>query len=194
MRRITSVCVFCGSSSRVAEAYRNAATRLGALVATHGVRLVYGGGRDGLMGLLADAALAAGGEVVGVIPQFLVDLEVAHAGLTELRVVESMHERKRTMAELAEAFVALPGGFGTLEEAVEVMTWHQLGLHRKPTVLISIDGFWEPFRQLADRFVEERFAHPDQRGSFTLVPGVEDVFDALAADAGAAVGAALKWT
>ena len=194
MRRITSVCVFCGSSSRVAEAYRNAATRLGALVATHGVRLVYGGGRVGLMGLLADAALAAGGEVVGVIPQFLVDLEVAHVGLTELRVVESMHERKRTMAELAEAFVALPGGFGTLEEAVEVMTWHQLGLHRKPTVLVSIDGFWEPFRQLADRFVEERFAHPVQRGSFTLVASVDDVLPALAADPGAAVGAALKWT
>jgi len=194
MRRITSVCVFCGSSSRVADAYRNAATRLGALVATHGLRLVYGGGRVGLMGLLADAALAAGGEVVGVIPQFLVDLEVAHAGLTELRVVESMHERKRTMAELAEAFVALPGGFGTLEEAVEVMTWHQLGLHRKPTVLVSIDGFWEPFRRLADRFVEERFAHPDQRGSFTLVASVDDVLPALAADPGAAVGAALKWT
>ena len=194
MRRIGSVCVFCGSSSRVADAHRAAATRLGTLVATHGMRLVYGGGRVGLMGLLADAALAAGGEVIGVIPQFLVDLEVAHTGLTELRVVESMHERKRTMAELAEAFVALPGGFGTLEEAVEVMTWYQLGLHRKPTVLVSIAGFWEPFRDLADRFVTEGFAHPDQRGSFTLVPAVDDVFDALAADAGAAVGAALKWT
>ena len=194
MRRIGSVCVFCGSSSRVADTHKTAATRLGTLVATHGMRLVYGGGRVGLMGLLADAALAAGGEVIGVIPQFLVDLEVAHTGLTELRVVDSMHERKRTMAELAEAFVALPGGFGTLEEAVEVMTWHQLGLHRKPTVLVSIDGFWEPFRELADRFIAEGFAHPDQRGSFTLVPGVEDVFDALAADAGAAVGAALKWT
>jgi uncharacterized protein (TIGR00730 family) len=194
MRRIASVCVFCGSSSRVADAHRAAATRLGTLVATRRMRLVYGGGRVGLMGLVADAALAAGGEVVGVIPRFLVDLEVAHTGLTELRVVESMHERKRTMAELAEAFVALPGGFGTLEEAVEVMTWHQLGLHRKPTVLVSIDGFWEPFRDLADRFIAEGFAHPDQRGSFTLVPRVEDVFDALAADAGAAVGAALKWT
>src|SRR4029453_4307015 len=159
MRRISSVCVFCGSSSRVAEAHRNAATRLGTLIAGAGMRLVYGGGRVGLMGLLADAALAAGGEVVGVIPAFLVDLEVAHTGLTELRVVESMHERKRTMADLAEAFVALPGGFGTLEEAVEGMTWQQLGLHRKPTVLVSVDGFWEPFRQLADRFVEERFAH-----------------------------------
>jgi uncharacterized protein (TIGR00730 family) len=105
-----------------------------------------------------------------------------------------MHERKRTMADLAEAFVALPGGFGTLEEAVEVMTWHQLGLHRKPTVLVSVDGFWEPFRQLADRFVEERFAHPDQRGSFTLVASVDDVLPCLAADLGAAVGAALKWT
>ena len=102
------------------------------------MRLVYGGGRVGLMGILADAALAGGAEVVGVIPQFLVDLEVAHTGLTELRVVDSMHARKQMMAELADAFVALPGGFGTLEEAVEVMTWHQLGLHRKLTVLVSV--------------------------------------------------------
>ena len=194
MRRITSVCVFCGSSSRVAEVHRAAAAQLGTLVGTHRMRLVYGGGRVGLMGILADAALAAGAEVIGVIPQFLVDLEVAHTGLTELRVVESMHERKRMMAELAEAFVALPGGFGTLEEAVEVMTWHQLGLHRKPTVLVSIDGFWEPFRELTERFVAEGFAHPDQRGSFGLVSNVDDVFGALAADPGAAVGAALKWT
>jgi uncharacterized protein (TIGR00730 family) len=194
MRRITSVCVFCGSSSRVGAAYRAAAVELGALVATHGIRLVYGGGRVGLMGLLADAALAAGGEVIGVIPQFLVDLEVAHTGLTELRVVESMHERKRTMAELAEAFIALPGGFGTLEEAVEVMTWHQLGLHRKPTVLVGIGGFWDPFRDLTERFVAEGFAHPDQGGSFTLVARVDGVLDALAAEPGAAVGAALKWT
>jgi len=194
MRRITSVCVFCGSSSRVGDAHRAAAAALGTLIASHAMRLVYGGGRVGLMGVLADAALAAGGEVIGVIPQFLVDLEVAHTGLTDLRVVESMHVRKRTMAELADAFVALPGGFGTLEEAVEVMTWHQLGLHRKPTVLVNIGGFWEPFRQLADRFVEEGFAHPDQRGSFTLVPSVGDVLAALTADPGPAVGAALKWT
>ena len=194
MRRITSVCVFCGSSSRVAEEYRAGAAQLGTLVATNGIRLVYGGGRVGLMGLLADAALAAGGEVIGVIPQFLVDLEVAHSGLSELRVVESMHVRKQMMAELAEAFVALPGGFGTLEEAVEVITWHQLGLHRKPTVLVDIGGFWDPFRRLTDRFVEEGFAHPDQRGSFALVPSVDAVLDALDADAGAAVGAALKWT
>ncbi len=194
MPAMRSVCVFCGSSSRVADAHRAAAAELGTLIAARGVRLVYGGGRVGLMGILADAALAVGGEVVGVIPQFLVDLEVAHPGLTELRVVDSMHTRKQTMAELADAFVALPGGFGTLEEAVEVMTWHQLGLHRKPTVLVSIDGFWEPFRQLTDRFVREGFAHPDQRGSFTLVPRVDGVLDALAADPGAAVGAALKWT
>jgi uncharacterized protein (TIGR00730 family) len=193
MRRITSVCVFCGSSSRVADAHRTAAAELGTLVGTHGIRLVYGGGRVGLMGILADAALAAGGEVVGVIPQFLVDLEVAHAGLTALHVVESMHARKQMMAELADAFIALPGGFGTLEEAVEVMTWHQLGLHQKPTVLVSIGGFWEPFRALAERFVAEGFAHPDQRGSFTLVSGVGDVLGALAAAPESAVGAAIKW-
>ena len=193
MPAMRSVCVFCGSSSRIADVHRAAAAELGTLVAARGLRLVYGGGRIGLMGVLADAALAAGGEVVGVIPQFLVDLEVAHTGLSELRVVDSMHARKQTMAELADAFVALPGGFGTLEEAVEVMTWYQLGLHRKPTVLVSIAGFWEPFRELTDRFVGEGFAHPDQRGSFTLVSCVDDVFDALAAEP-SAVGAALKWT
>ena len=193
MRRIASVCVFCGSSSRVGDAHRAAAAALGTLIASHAMRLVYGGGRVGLMGVLADAALAAGGEVIGVIPQFLVDLEVAHRGLTELRVVESMHVRKRMMAELAEAFVALPGGFGTLEGAVEVITWHQLGLHGKPTVLVNVEGFWEPFRRLTDRFVEEGFAHPDQRGSFTLVASVGDVLGALVADPGAPAGAALKW-
>ena len=193
MPAMRSVCVFCGSSSRVADVHRAAAAELGTLIAARGLRLVYGGGRIGLMGVLADAALAAGGEVVGVIPQVLVDLEVAHTGLTELRVVDSMHARKQTMAELADAFVALPGGFGTLEEAVEVMTWYQLGLHRKPTVLVSIAGFWEPFRELADRFVREGFAHPDQRRSFTLVSRVDAVLDALAAEPGA-VGAALKWT
>jgi uncharacterized protein (TIGR00730 family) len=194
MPAIRSVCVFCGSSSRAGAAYRAAAARLGTLVGERGVRLVYGGGRIGLMGILADAALAAGGAVVGVIPQFLVDLEVAHTDLTELRIVDSMHARKRTMAELADAFVALPGGFGTLEEAVEVMTWHQLGLHQKPTALVDVAGFWEPFARLVDRFVEERFAHPDQRGSFTIVASVEEVLDVLAAEPGPAVGAALKWT
>lgn len=193
MRAMRSVCVFCGSSSRTADVHRTAAAELGTLIAARGLRLVYGGGRIGLMGVLADAALAAGGEVVGVIPQFLVDLEVAHTGLTELRVVDSMHARKQTMAELADAFVALPGGFGTLEEAVEVMTWYQLGLHRKPTVLVSIAGFWEPFRELTDRFIREGFAHPDQRRSFTLVSRVDAVLDALATEP-SAVGAALKWT
>jgi uncharacterized protein (TIGR00730 family) len=194
MPAMRSVCVFCGSSSRIADVHRTAAAELGTLIAGRGLRLVYGGGRVGLMGILADAALTAGGEVVGVIPQFLVDLEVAHTGLTELRIVDSMHTRKQVMAELADAFVALPGGFGTLEEAVEVMTWYQLGLHRKPTVLLSVDGFWEPFRELAERFVREGFAHPDQRASFTLVSRVDAVIDTLAADPGAAVGAALKWT
>jgi uncharacterized protein (TIGR00730 family) len=136
----------------------------------------------------------AGADVVGVIPQFLVDLEVAHTGLTDLRIVESMHVRKRTMAELADAFVALPGGFGTLEEAVEVMTWHQLGLHRKPTVLVNIGGFWSPSASSPTASSRRASRHPDQRGSFTLVPSVGDVLAALTADPGPAVGAALKWT
>src|SRR6185503_522242 len=141
MPAMRSVCVFCGSSSRIADAHRTAAAELGTLIAARGLRLVYGGGRIGLMGVLADAALAAGGEVVGVIPQFLVDLEVAHTGLTELRVVPTMHDRKRAMFELADAFVVLPGGLGTLDETIEIVTWKQLGLHDKPVVLVEVGSF-----------------------------------------------------
>lgn len=191
---IGSVCVFCGSSERVSAAHRDSARRLGALLAERHVRLVYGGGRVGLMGVLADATLVAGGEVVGVIPRFLVDLEVAHTGLSELRIVESMHERKAAMAELADGFVALPGGFGTLEETIEVITWRQLGLHEKPIVLVSQDGFWDPLARLIDRFVEQGFAHAEQRRSFTTVARVEDAIEALAANAGAGPRADVKWT
>ena len=180
MRRISSVCVFCGSSSRVAEVHRNAATRLGTLVATHGMRLVYGGGRVGLMGLLADAALAAGGEVVGVIPQFLVDLEVAHTGLTELRVVDSMHARKQTMAELADAFVALPGGVGTFEEFFEAVTWTQLGLHRKACGLLDVEGFYTPLLGFIDRAVNEGFIKPIHRTAVVMDADAEALLSKLA--------------
>ena len=136
---------------------------MGAAVARGGMVLVYGGGRVGLMGTLADAALAAGGEVIGVIPEALMAWEVGHQGLTDLRVVGSMHERKALMAELSDAFVALPGGYGTLEEFCEVLTWGQLGLHRKPCGLLNVEGYYDPLLALLDHSVSERFLQPTHR-------------------------------
>lgn len=160
---IGSLCVFCGSSVGSKPGFVDAAVALGKTLAEHRIRLVYGGGRVGLMGAIADATLAAGGEAVGVIPQHLVDREVAHQGLTELRVVHSMHERKALMAELSDGFVALPGGLGTLEEFFEVWTWGQLGLHRKPYGLLNVNGFYDPLIQFIDDLVVQRFVKPEHR-------------------------------
>lgn len=161
MRR---VCVFCGSSHGVRPAYTEAARRMGRLLAERGITLVYGGGNVGLMGELADAALAAGGEVIGVIPRALADREVAHLGLTDLRIVQSMHERKAMMAELADAFVAMPGGMGTYEEFFEVVTWSQLGLHKKACGLLDVDAFYTPLIAFIDRAVSEGFIRASHRG------------------------------
>jgi uncharacterized protein (TIGR00730 family) len=150
---VTAICVFCGSSTPSDVRYRDAAVDLGALIAERGLRLIYGGGRVGLMGELADAALAQGGRVTGVIPAGLFSREVGHTGLTELHEVGSMHERKRLMYDLADGFIALPGGLGTLEELAEVTTWSQLGLHRKPVVLLDVDDFWAPLCAQFDRMV-----------------------------------------
>jgi uncharacterized protein (TIGR00730 family) len=155
--------VFCGSSAGADSAYRTAAERLGVALAASGRRLVYGGGDIGLMGALADAALAAGAEVVGVIPQHLVDREVAHRRLSDLRVVGSMHERKALMAGLSDGFVVLPGGLGTLEEFFEVWTWGQLGLHRKPYGLLNVASFFDPLLRFLDHAVTERFIRPEHR-------------------------------
>lgn len=158
-----SLCVYCGSNSGASPGYVEAAVALGTRMARDGVRLVYGGGNIGLMGAVADAVLAAGGEVVGVIPKQLVDMEVAHRGLTALEVVGSMHERKSRMFDLADAFVALPGGFGTLEEIVEMLTWRQLGIGTKPCAILDVEGYYQPLIAMMDRMVEERFLHPGQR-------------------------------
>lgn len=158
------VCVFCGSSHGVRPAYTEAARRMGTLVAGRGITLVYGGGNVGLMGELADAALGAGGEVIGVIPRSLADREVAHLGLTDLRIVSSMHERKAMMAELSDAFIAMPGGMGTYEELFEVITWSQLGLHKKACGLLDVEGFYAPLVAFVDRAVSEGFIKPAHRG------------------------------
>jgi uncharacterized protein (TIGR00730 family) len=151
------ICVFCGSSSGTRQAYQAAAQVFGRLLCQRGIELVYGGGNVGLMGTLANACLNEGGRVIGVIPQALADKELAHTGLTELRVVNSMHERKSVMADLSDAFVSLPGGFGTWEEFLEVLTWSQLGIQRKACAVLNVDGYYDPLLAMADKAVSEGF-------------------------------------
>jgi uncharacterized protein (TIGR00730 family) len=176
MRRI---CVFCGSSFGSRPEYRQAAAHVGALLALKGVGLVYGGSNVGLMSVVADTVLAAGGDVIGVIPEALVAKEVAHRGLADLRVVGSMHERKALMAELSSAFLALPGGFGTLEEFIEAVTWSQLGLHRKPCGLLNLCGFYDSLLALLDHAVEERFLRPENRALVLAETDAETLIDKL---------------
>ena len=151
------ICVFCGSSSGTREIYVQSAREVGRLLCERGIELVYGGGKVGLMGAVADACLSAGGRVTGVIPQLLVDKEVAHQGLTELRVVQTMHERKAMMADLADAFLALPGGFGTWDELCEVVTWSQIGIQRKASAILNVNGYYDPLLAMADHAVSEGF-------------------------------------
>jgi uncharacterized protein (TIGR00730 family) len=158
------VCVFCGSSSGVRPEYESAARQFGAALAISGRRLIYGGGHIGLMGALADAALAAGGQVTGVIPRFLVEKELAHAGLTELIVTETMHQRKAEMADRADAFTVLPGGFGTADEMFEALSWSQLGLHSKPVGLLNVAGYFDALLVWLDHMVAEGFLRQEHRG------------------------------
>jgi uncharacterized protein (TIGR00730 family) len=160
MRRI---CVFCGSSQGSRPEYRTAAEEMGRELVRRNVGLVYGGGKVGLMGVIADAVLKAGGEAVGVIPEHIMSREIGHEGLTKLHVVQSMHERKALMADLSDAFIAMPGGFGTLEEFCEVVTWTQLGLHAKPCGILNVLGYYTPLLAMFDHAVEERFLKPENR-------------------------------
>jgi uncharacterized protein (TIGR00730 family) len=182
MQKIRRLCVYCGSSGAVDRRYREAASKLGAGLAAAGIGLVYGGGRVGLMGLLADAALAGGGVVTGVIPSRLRDAELAHGGATELVVVASMHDRKRVMAERADAFAILPGGIGTLDEMFEILSWKQLELHDKPIFLVDIGGYWAPLRALLDHIVAMGFARPQIRELLRIVNSVPELIAALAAE------------
>ena len=158
-----SICVYCGSNAGSKIIYTERAAALGDRIAKEGLRLIYGGGNVGLMGVVANAVLEAGGQVTGVIPKQLADWEVAHRGLTELEIVGSMHERKARMFDLADGFVTLPGGFGTMEEIFEMLTWRQLGIGNKPCAFLDVDGFYAPLIGMIDRMVEERFLHPEQR-------------------------------
>ncbi|MCH7550376.1 MAG: TIGR00730 family Rossman fold protein [Proteobacteria bacterium] len=181
MTRISSLCVFCGSKTGDDPAFEAAARRLGELMVERGVRLVFGGGRIGLMGVVADAVLGGGGEAVGVIPEFLKDLEVGNDDVTEQIVTASMHERKNRMFELSDGFVVLPGGLGTLDETLEIVTWKQLRLHSKPIVVVNTGGYWTVLQDLVQRIIDDGFAHPAVAELFTVVDTPDDVFGALEA-------------
>jgi len=178
---LTSLCIFCGSQTGSDPVYAAAARDLGQAMAAQGVTLVFGGGRVGLMGVAADTVLAGGGQVVGVIPGFLKDKELAHGGATEMIVVPDMHTRKRVMFERSDAFCILPGGVGTMDEMFEIITWRQLHLHNKPIVVLNVAGYWDPLVELLDRMIGEGFAH---RGHEALVTVVERIEDVLAAAEG----------
>ena len=177
-----SVCVFCGSAPGARASYTRAAEEMGRALAQRGITLVYGGGKLGLMGIIADAALNAGGRVVGVIPRMLIERECAHPGLTTQHVVTTMHERKTLMAELSDAFVGLPGGMGTFDELVEIVTWAQLGLHAKPVVLANIDGYFNPMYGMLDYAVQERFVTPESRARWRNAESIERVTQILAGE------------
>ncbi len=165
--------VFCGSSTGTLPAYRAEAVRLGTLLAAHGWGLVYGGASVGLMGAVADASLAGGAPVIGVLPAVLKDREIAHPGLTELHFVDTMHQRKALMAERADAFLALPGGFGTLDEFLEILTWHLLGIHSKPCILVNTEGYFDGLLTFLDHAVEQGFLRPQSRATLQVVPDAQ---------------------
>ena len=169
MTQVTSICVYCGSASGNDPAYAAAATALGQDIARTGTGLVYGGGRIGLMGLVADACLAGGGKVAGIIPGFLHQREIAHPYVTDLRIVDSMHERKQIMFDLSDAFAVLPGGLGTMDEAFEMLTWRQLGRHKKPIIFLDTKGYWQPFKALVAKIVDEGFAQDQVQRMFAFV-------------------------
>lgn len=172
---LTSLCVYCGTRAGADPMHRAAAERLGTLLGERRIRLVFGAGSAGLMGAVADAALAAGGDAVGVIPRHLTRAERAHDRLTEVHVVDSMHERKQRMFDLSDAFAVLPGGLGTLDETMEIITWRQLRLHRKPVALIDQRGYWRPFVDLVGHVVDRGFADPSVHDLFAVVESVDDV-------------------
>jgi uncharacterized protein (TIGR00730 family) len=177
VKAIERICLFCGANVGARASYAQAARRLGAMLAQHRIGLVYGGGSVGLMNEAANAVLAGGGEVIGVITRELMAREVGHAGLTRMHVVESMHERKALMASLADAFVALPGGYGTFDELCEMLTWDQLGIHEKPVVLANVEGFFDGFLAQLDRAVDDRLLTPGNRAMLGVAAGVDEAID-----------------
>jgi uncharacterized protein (TIGR00730 family) len=176
---VKSICVYCGSNFGNAPIYRTVAEELGRALVARGQTLIYGGGNVGLMGVVADTVMQGGGEVIGIIPRSLLEREVGHRGVTRLEVVETMHERKTRMAELCDAFVAMPGGWGTLEELAEAATWTQLGIHRKPVGLLNVEGFYDPFLAYLDNAVAAGFIRAPHRGLVVSADTVEGVLKAV---------------
>jgi uncharacterized protein (TIGR00730 family) len=179
MKTINSIAVYCGSKLGDKSTYAKTARELGAQMAARGIRLVFGGGRIGIMGQVADQVLINGGKVTGVIPHFLNDLEVAHKGVTELIIVETMHERKHIMFKRSDAFVILPGGLGTLDECMEIITWKQLQLHACPIIILDVDGYWKSLETLFKDIVLGGFAHPKALDLVSIVDSVDGVFEAI---------------
>jgi len=177
--KLKRICVFCGSSLGARPAYKEAAQRLGELLAERAIGLVYGGADVGLMGVIADAALAKGGEVIGVMPESLMRREIGHRGLTKLHVVETMHQRKALMADLADAFIALPGGYGTLEEFFEAVTWSQLGIQKKPCGLLNIERYWDGLLRVLDHAVDEKFVGPENSQLVLVASSPEGMLERL---------------
>ncbi len=193
MNPLKTICVFCGSSLGVGDTYRVAAAELGGLLAREGIALVYGGAHVGTMGALADACLAAQGTVTGVMPQRLVEREVAHGGLTTLHVVDTMHTRKAMMADMADAFIALPGGFGTYDEMFEILTWAQIGMHQKPVGLLNVGGFYTPLLTFLESAVSAGFVQPRHLAMIQVADTAEALLAKLATAQGSAPVAG-KWT
>lgn len=193
MTEVRAICVYCGSSNRVDDVHRDSARRIGRQIGERGLQLVYGGGRVGLMGITADATLAAGGEVIGIIPGHIQELEVEHTNLTELHVVDSMHTRKRMMFDRSDAFVVLPGGLGTLDETFEIITWKQLGLHDKPVVIVDARGYWRPMIDMLEYMIGAGFARSEHLNLFRVVADVDDIFDALALEPEPMIAPQAKW-
>lgn len=193
MANIRSLCVYCGSSDRGPQAHHDAALRLGRIMAKARIRLVYGGGRIGMMGRVADAVMESGGEAIGIIPQFLEQVEIGHSGVSQLIVTDNMHDRKQKMAELSDAFLIMPGGLGTLEEAFEILTWKQLGLHEKPIIIADIGGYWRHLTELIDHMIAESYARPEHRALFQVIDGIDELLPTLEAMPAYDRGVEAKW-
>lgn len=179
MSQIKSICVYCGSSSDIDEAFKQSARDLGAGIARRNMNLVYGGGRLGLMGITADAGLAHSASVTGIIPEHLQTREIRHDGLTETIVVDSMHTRKRLMAEKSDAFIVMPGGLGTMDECFEILTWRQLTLHDKPVIIANINGYWDPLLDLIEHMIQKGFVKPVHRQTYTVANSIDEIFTIL---------------
>lgn len=174
-----NICVYCAASTKIKQSYFDETSKLGQLLAESKLSVIYGGGSSGLMGQLANSALRAGGSVIGVIPQFMCDVEWNHNGLTELILVDTMHERKARMAKMADAVVALPGGCGTLEELMEIITWKQLGIFTKPIIIVNMEGYFNPLIDMLEKALDEKFMREEHRSMWSVVDTSDQVLDAI---------------